>query len=110
LAITLGLRPIGRVTQRRGQLAPGVVVGEGKLAELAAWTGGTGIVPSYQKPGMGRRDIDTEVSPEPQTDAFSAVKGLRGGASGSGELATVVLVDHELSPTQQHNLERATGV
>lgn len=96
LATTLGLRPIGRVTQRRGQLAPGVVVGEGKLAELAVWTGGTGVVPTYQKPGQG---LPSSVGSAAHPSEVAA-----------GELATVVLVDHELSPTQQHNLERATGV
>lgn len=107
LATTLGLRLIGRVTQRRGQLASGVVVGEGKLAELATWTGGTGVVPAYQKPGMKRRDLDEEPVLESQADAV-ATAGLT--AVAPRETATVVLVDHELSPTQQHNLERATGV
>src|ERR1700761_6672455 len=56
LATTLGLDVIGRVTQRRARLAPGVVLGEGKLVELAKWTGGTGVVPTYQKPGSHRDD------------------------------------------------------
>src|SRR3569623_768224 len=51
LAKTLGLDPIGRVIQRRGRLASGVVLGEGKLKELADWTGGTGEVAAYVKPG-----------------------------------------------------------
>jgi GTP-binding protein HflX len=51
LAKTLGLDPVGRVTQRRGKLASGVVLGEGKLAELATWTGGPGFVEGYVKPG-----------------------------------------------------------
>ena len=100
LATTLGLDVIGRVTQRRAKLAPGVVLGEGKLVELATWTGGTGIVPTYQKPGSHRDDPDpldeADVPPEP--------------ADPSGRKVQVVLVDHELSPTQSHNLEVATGV
>lgn len=107
LATTLGLRPIGRVTQRRGQLAPGVVVGEGKLAELATWTGGTGIVPAYRKPGSTRRDSEPETNADADPVADDATRDAR---SGRDQVATVVLVDHELSPTQQHNLERATGV
>src|SRR5262245_7589192 len=51
LARTLGLEPIARITQRRHKLASGVVLGEGKLHELARWTGGTGVVPTYVKPG-----------------------------------------------------------
>src|SRR5262245_15819415 len=59
LARTLGLAPVGRVTQRGGSLASGSVLGEGKLEELAEWTGGTGVVPVYQKPGgKARRDDD----------------------------------------------------
>jgi len=46
LAKTLGLTPVGRVTQRRTQLAAGQVVGDGKLKELATWTGGTGEIPA----------------------------------------------------------------
>ncbi|MFO0688050.1 MAG: GTPase HflX [Myxococcota bacterium] len=44
LATTLGFEVVGRVTQRRARLAPGAVVGSGKLVELARWTGGTGII------------------------------------------------------------------
>jgi GTP-binding protein HflX len=98
LAVTLGLDVIGRVTQRRARLAPGIVLGEGKLVELARWTGGTGVVPTYQKPGSHRDDEDVLAEPDPEPEA---VPGLK---------AKVVLVDHELSPTQSHNLEIATGV
>src|SRR5215467_13529885 len=58
LAKTLGLDPIGRIVQRRAKLAPGVVLGEGKLKELATWTGGTGVVPAYEKPGKKKRASD----------------------------------------------------
>lgn len=109
LATTLGVQPIGRVIQRRGRLAPGVVLGEGKLVELARWTGGSGIVPAYRKPGATRRedeaaDDDSEAAPETE-QAADQIEGAAPSAR-----ANVVLVDHELSPTQQHNLERATGV
>src|SRR5215468_5454282 len=60
LARTLGLDPVGRVTQRRAHLAPGVVLGEGKLKELATWTGGTGVVPVYEKPGRRKVPRDGE--------------------------------------------------
>ncbi len=96
LASTLGLDVIGRVTQRRAKLAPGIVLGEGKLVELAKWTGGTGVVPTYQKPGSHRDDPDPLDEPEVETTPERK--------------ASIVLVDHELSPTQSHNLELATGV
>ena len=42
LVKTLGLEVIGEVTQRRGRVSPATVLGEGKLQELAKWTGGDG--------------------------------------------------------------------
>jgi len=92
LAGTLGLEPIARITQRRPSLAAGVVLGDGKLKELADWTGGSGVVPGYKKPGSvvaEEEEPPEEPRPEPR--------------------AKVVLVDHDLTPTQQRNLERATG-
>ena len=44
LTETLGLRVIGRVTQRRRGLGEANLLGEGKLVELASFTGGPGIV------------------------------------------------------------------
>ncbi|MBW2395423.1 MAG: GTPase HflX, partial [Deltaproteobacteria bacterium] len=44
LGKTLGLRVIGRVTQKRRGLGASNVVGEGKLRELAGYTGGQGFV------------------------------------------------------------------
>ncbi|HUJ58131.1 MAG TPA: GTPase HflX [Kofleriaceae bacterium] len=96
LATTLGLEPVGRVIQRRGKLAPGVVLGEGKLVELGAWTGGTGVVPGYVKPGRGKPD-----APDADDEPATATPTAR---------ASIVLVDHDLTPTQHLNLERATGV
>ncbi|HET9990615.1 MAG TPA: hypothetical protein VFQ65_18930, partial [Kofleriaceae bacterium] len=56
LAKTLGLDPIARVVQRRAKLASGVVLGEGKLVELASWTGGSGEIPKYVRPGSKQAD------------------------------------------------------
>ena len=123
LATTLGLDVVGAVTQRRGRLASGLVLGEGKLRELAAWTGGTGEVPAYQKPGSRKRededgdDADDEVAEADDGDGFDGTRDAADeddlasdgddGAAGQPR-CTVVLVDHDLSPTQQRNLERAT--
>ena len=46
LVHTLGYDVVGQVTQRRDRLAPSSVLGEGKLVELAAWSGGQGLVPT----------------------------------------------------------------
>ncbi|HTJ42982.1 MAG TPA: GTPase HflX [Kofleriaceae bacterium] len=102
LAKTLGVDPVGRVTQRRGALAAGKVLGDGKLKDLAKWTGGTGVVPKYEKPGSSKKDEEDEEVDEPEQDEE--------GSAAPTTRAKVVIVDHDLSPTQQRNLERATGV
>jgi GTP-binding protein HflX len=119
LAKTLGLDPIGRVTQRRAKLAPGVVFGEGKLAELATWTGGTGVVPAYEKPGSrpkkpkpdeAEEDDDEEGDPDPADAGPDPDDAPVAVDVPTEPRARVVLVDHDLAPTQQRNLELATGV
>ena len=45
LCETLGFEVVGEVTQRRQGLGAATLLGTGKLRELAAWTGGTGVVP-----------------------------------------------------------------
>src|SRR5687767_3376926 len=116
LAKTLGLDPIGRVVQRRARLAPGVVLGEGKLKELSTWTGGSGDVPVFESTAARRKrlqaeaeaemddgdDDEPEAEPDPGDEAAASVT--------PAAKAKVVIVDHDLTPTQHHNLERATGV
>jgi GTP-binding protein HflX len=115
LAKTLGLDPVGRLTQRRGALASGLVLGEGKLKELAEWTGGTGVVPTYVKPGSRKADEAADAEADEADEAAEELEvAEEAPAEVSGDKpaprATVVLVDHDLTPTQQRNLERATGV
>ena len=124
LAKTMGLEPVGRLTQRRGGLATGIVLGEGKLVELAQWTGGTGVVPTYVKPGRRKTDDDEAEDDEAEAEAEAEAAQAAGGSDPAGADGTasgadgtkppprakVVLVDHDLTPTQQRNLERATGV
>jgi GTP-binding protein HflX len=103
LGKTLGMEVVGRVTQRRPRLDPGAVVGEGKLKELADWTGGTGCVPHGPPPRAQRKEKQEEEEEEREEEAAS-------GAPGGEPRAKVVLVNHDLSPSQARNLERATGV
>jgi GTP-binding protein HflX len=116
LATTLGLDVIGRVTQRRAKLAPGVVLGEGKLAELATWTGGTGKIEAYTKPGSKKAhdaaddEIDEEIAADDDDDDAPDPDDVAGDSVEAKGKAKVVLVDHDLGPTQQRNLEKATGV
>jgi GTP-binding protein HflX len=86
LGQTLGLQVVGTVTQRRDALDPGTVVGSGKLAELKALVGAA--------PEAAPDDPAAE--PEAAGEAEPAVQA--------------VLVDHEITPSQARNLEKATGV
>ena len=122
LAKTLGLEPVGRVTQRRAGLATGIVLGEGKLVELATWTGGTGKVEAYVKPGSSKKkkddddeddeddDDDDGETGEPTSDEPEPDDTIAAAKPEEAPRAKVVLVDHDLTPTQQRNLEKATGV
>src|SRR6185503_14044792 len=57
LCETLGLEVVGEVTQKRTGLGAATLLGEGKLGELATWTGGTGVVP---KGPPGKKEDETE--------------------------------------------------
>src|SRR4051812_40631904 len=46
LVKTLGYNVVGQVTQKRGSDRSAILLGSGKLAELAAWTNGSGEVAS----------------------------------------------------------------
>src|SRR6476469_130459 len=112
LAKTLGLDPIARVTQRRAKLAPGVVLGEGKLKELAEWTGGTGEVPMFESMQVRRKRLDQEAleSDNDDDDEDDDDETEDASVGKPTAKAKVVLVDHDLTPTQHSNLEKATGV
>ena len=77
LATTLGFEVVGRVVQRRARMAPGAVVGSGKLRELARWTGGTGVVPLGPRAAGARRrdesdDEDDARGDEPRHEELEA--------------------------------------
>ena len=123
LVKTLGYDVAGTVSQRRDALSSGAVLGEGKLKELAHFTGGTGVVPGYAKETQSKArarfeaaavgevaeadEIDDfdEMDPEPGEEPTAASSS----PERKGELASLVVVDHETSPRQARNLERATG-
>ncbi len=103
LVRTLGYEVVGQVSQRREGTGAASLLGSGKLAELAALTGGTGVVASMAPPPRTKarerfEGAATPAEPEPaeEDDAPARRPGF-------------VVVDHELSPSQIRNLERATG-
>jgi GTP-binding protein HflX len=107
LVRTLGYDTVARVTQRRENLSPAAVLGEGKLHELAELTGGSGhtgtTVPRKKDKARLRRETeDGEASEHDDED------------DDDGEApepkVELVAVDHDITPSQARNLERATGV
>jgi GTP-binding protein HflX len=101
LVKTLGYEVVGSVSQRREGTGAGALLGSGKLAELAALTGGTGVV--------------TSMAPQSKSKARQRFEGAAATADATdpeqdtGRKPEFVIVDHELSPSQIRNLERATG-
>jgi GTP-binding protein HflX len=103
LCQTLGFEVVGEVTQKRHGLGAATLLGKGKLVELAAWTGGTGVVP---KGPPGKAKATEEDEEEDETEPLH----LEAPPASTGEpRATVIVVDHELSPRQLRNIERATS-
>src|SRR6267142_2272725 len=105
LCETLGFEVVGEVTQKRQGLGAATLVGKGKLRELAAWTGGKGVVPKGP-PGKAKATEEDEEEEEEETE----LPHLEAPPAPTGELrATVIVIDHELSPRQLRNIERATS-
>ena len=111
------------VTQRREALAAAAVLGEGKLKELADLTGAKGwslqALPSAN-PKRGRASKRARLTPRDaatkavRTTAKTTRRGRRkrrdtDESEDETRKASVVVVDHEISPSQARNLERATG-
>lgn len=114
LVHTLGFEVVGTVTQKRAGLAAGTVLGQGKLKELAQLTGGTGEIPTgaQERRSKARERWEEAEEEEAEEERDGAVAADAGGAADGANpvspRATVVVVDHELSPSQARNLERAT--
>jgi len=123
LVKTLGYRVVARVTQARATLAPAAVLGEGKLAELSALTGGSGyagveVDRVKDKARLRREAIEAGSSESPDDDEdddsdddeTAGDPAARKLTAADTEDLQLIAVDHEISPTQLRNLERATGI
>jgi GTP-binding protein HflX len=116
LVTTLGYNVIGRVTQKRSSARSALILGKGKLLELAEWTGGTGEVASMVDRKLSKAAVKRLASEAPTADDEPAedesLDDLLGEIipdehKGS---AQIVIVDTDLSPSQLRNLESAAGV
>ena len=104
LVTTLGYRTIGTLSQARSSEKSPTVIGEGKLVELAAYTGGTGVVAATfeKKKTKAAEKFAVKDNPHP-------VQNLH-DSNPKTEKAKVVIFDRDLSPSQLRNLESAVGV
>lgn len=116
LVTTLGYRPIARVSQARDGLSPAAVLGEGKLAELVELTGGsghTGPAVRRKKSKAQRRwaaEENAAKKPGAAAQSFPRPEDEHGADEDeASERVALVAVDHELTPSQARNLERAAG-
>lgn len=101
LVETLGYEVAGSVSQKRAGIGGLTVLGEGKLAELAAITGGTGVLKGWTAPIKSKARMRFEAADAPSPEAPEPEDGVR--------RPEFVIVDHEISPSQARNLENATG-
>jgi GTPase len=106
LVETLGFEVIGKITQKRAHLSATTAIGEGKLKELAKWTGGSGKLAAHSKTTGIVGEAKKELIKEEQEDH---TEEPHDPSLPYGE-AQKVIFDHELTPNQLRNLELATGV
>jgi GTP-binding protein HflX len=119
LGRTLGVSVVATITQRRQSLHPAAVLGSGKLAELAALAGRR-VAPDGDDEDGDDEDADDgdgrdgRAADRALDDDTEEARDAPGGATDGDPPAAppieAVLVDHDISPSQARNLEKATGV
>ncbi|WP_413288176.1 GTPase HflX [Bdellovibrio sp. HCB337] len=115
LVTTLGYNVIGQTSQRRNSERTATVLGDGKLKELANWTGGSGVVgPMVVKKlhkaalKFKKTQTDDEEDTDLETEETEDEEFVESEAP--KESADILIFDCDLSPSQLRNLESATGV
>lgn len=112
LVTTLGHDVVGTISQRRAKVSKGAVLGRGKLYELAKITDGPGPPGMrYRKPGSHKRDEDESDEEAPESFEDEAGDDETNGDDAAGfPKPDLIVVDHDLTPSQLRNLEKCVGV
>jgi GTP-binding protein HflX len=102
LVKTLGYDVVGSLSQKRDEIDGATVLGKGRLEELAAITGGTGVIGSMAptRKSKARERFEDADDKKPQAAPSE---------HDPAERPEFVIIDHDISPNQLRNIERATG-
>jgi GTP-binding protein HflX len=104
LASTLGYRVVGKIAQARQSAKTPTVLGEGKIAELAVLTGGSGqVAPTFKRKKSKAAEKFVDKSTKNRNEPVSEVNLPQ-------EIAKIVIFDCDLSPSQLRNVESAVAV
>lgn len=103
LVKTLGYDVVGSISQKRDEMDGTTVLGKGRLEELAEITGGTGVVKSMApiRKSKARERFEETDDKKPHV--------ARSEHDPDERPPEFVIVDHDISPNQLRNIERATG-
>ena len=114
LGRTLGVNVVATVTQRRKTLHPAALFGSGKLAELQALAGRTAAQIAGEEDDEELEASDAGDHDGSDDESEENNLSLSDPTASEETLAPApieaVLVDHDISPSQARNLEKATGV
>lgn len=116
LVTTLGYEVEGQVVQKRSSTKLSAVLGEGKLKELAEWTGGPGIISKGVEHKLTKAALKWQEEEEELEEELDEPEDLDSEDLDDDnqviepKSAQIVIVDTDLSPSQLRNLESAAGV
>lgn len=119
LVTTLGYEVVGQTSQKRSSTRTATVLGEGKLKDVAKWTGGPGFLgPMFKKKKhkaalrFEKDDEEDSFEGEEFLEECDEPEILEESAEGNTpeEKAQVAIFDCELSPSQLRNMEHILGV
>lgn len=111
LVTTLGNRVIGQTWQKRPSERSPTVLGDGKLKDIARWTGGNGVIGPMvvKKKHKAALKFDKDQEPDEIDEAPEDLDSVD-PTEVPTEKAEVVIFDCDLSPSQLRNMESALGV
>ncbi len=112
LATTLGFEVVGTFTQKRTSFESAAYLGVGKRQEMRRFVQGELAEPDDEpqpEPAAAKRPARRAGQGKAQHGLVAAREAAKALAGTDRRRAAFVLVDHEISPSQAHNLENEIG-